>query len=154
MRTFSIRPADVTREWYLIDASDANLGRIAQATAQLLIGKGKPAFTPHVDGGDYVVIINAGHLKASGKKFDQKIYYRHSGHPGNLKSKSLKEQIEDDAAKVIKRAVRGMIPANKLRNKRLARLKIYSDDVHLHEGQKPASIEILPDGSIKTEGRK
>ncbi|MDZ7785670.1 MAG: 50S ribosomal protein L13 [Candidatus Saccharibacteria bacterium] len=142
MKTYSAKPADVTRDWYVIDASEAPLGRVATRVAKLLTGKGKPQFTHHVDCGDYVVIVNAQNIMATGKKSDQKVYYRHSGYPGNLKERTLSQKMDKDPATVITQAVRGMIPANKLRDGRLARLKVYSGETHEHEAQKPKKISI------------
>lgn len=142
MKTFSLKPKDVTRKWYVIDASEAPLGRVATKAASLLLGKGKASVTPHVDGGDYVVIINAGKLVVTGNKLEKKLYYRHSHYPGGLKTASLKEKLEKDPTTVIYQAVRGMLPVNKLRDGRLARLKIYAGAEHNHEAQKPETLHI------------
>jgi len=142
MKTYSQKPADVERTWYLIDASAALFGRVASLAASLLIGKGKPTVTPHVDGGDYVVIINAANLMATGSKNDKKTYYRHSNYPGGLYSRTMKEQKRIDATKLIYKAVRGMLPDNKLRESRLARLKIYEADEHSHTAQQPKEITL------------
>jgi large subunit ribosomal protein L13 len=142
MKTYSQKPADVKRQWYLLDASELSLGRLAATAASLLLGKGKPTFTPHTDGGDYVVIINSSALVVTGKKLKDKTYYRHSGFPGGLYSRSLAEQMERDPNKVILQAVRGMLPVNKLRDGRLARLKIYADDQHNHAAQQPKTLSL------------
>jgi len=142
MKTYSQKPAQVQRSWFLLDASEAPLGRIATKVAKLLLGKEKPAITSHVDGGDYVIIINANNLVLTGEKDKKKIYYRHSGFPGGLYARSLKEQHEKDPAKIIYKAVRGMLPDNKLRRQRLARLKIYPDMTHEHSAQKPQQLSI------------
>ena len=130
------------RKWYVIDATKAPLGRIATVSASLLIGKGKPTVTAHVDGGDYVIIINAAKLVVTGDKLNKKIYYRHSGYPGNLKEQSLKEVMEADPTKVLVKAIRGMLPVNKLRDGRLKRLKVYEGIEHGHDAQKPEIFEI------------
>jgi large subunit ribosomal protein L13 len=140
MKTYSIKPSEIKREWYILDASEIPLGRLATNAASLLLGKGKPTVTPHIDGGDYVIIINSGSLVVTGKKETDKHYYRHSGFPGGIYRRTLKEQMERDPNKVIFDAVRGMLPVNKLRDGRLARLKIYADDQHNHNAQKPTAI--------------
>ena len=138
MSTYSQKPSEVTRKWHVIDASSAPLGRIASAAAKKLIGKEKPTYTPHIDGGDYVVIINAENLVVTGaSKPIEKKYYRHSGHPGSLKTATLKEQKAKNPNKVVEEAVKGMIPRNKLHSDRMARLKVYSGSEHNHEAQKP-----------------
>ena len=142
MKTYSAKPADVTRKWYVIDASEGTLGRVATQIAQLLTGKGKPMFTPHIDTGDYVIVINASAVKVTGKKMTDKHYYRHSGFPGGIKEQTLGEKLEKNPESVITHAVRGMIPANKLRDGRLARLKVYPSSEHNHEAQKPEKISV------------
>ena len=142
MKTYSQKPAEVERKWYVIDASSASFGRIATQAASLLIGKGKPSFTSHVDGGDFVIIINAGQMVATGGKDAKKTYYRHSGYPGGIYSRTLKEQQEKDPTKAMFKAVRGMLPVNKLRDQRLARLKIYEGAEHNHAAQKPQEIAL------------
>jgi large subunit ribosomal protein L13 len=142
MKTYSAKPSDVVRKWYVIDASKAPLGRIATRTAKLLFGKDKPMFTSHIDCGDYVVIINASQLQVTGNKLEDKKYYRHSGYPGNLKTMTLSEKLAKDPCDVIFQAVRGMLPKNKLMDERLKRLKIYATDEHGHEAQKPTKVSI------------
>lgn len=142
MKTFSARPADVIRKWYVIDASEAPLGRIATVAATLLTGKSKPMFTQHIDTGDYVVIVNANQLVVTGKKLQDKMYYRHSNYPGGLTETTLSEQMAKDATKVIEHAIRGMLPVNKLRKARLERLKIYVGSEHDHEAQKPEKFSV------------
>jgi len=141
-KTYSAKPADVTRTWYQIDASDNTLGRISTEAAQHLTGKKKPMFTHNIDCGDYVVVINADKLKVTGQKLDDKVYYRHTGFPGGLKERTLKEQMEIDSTKAIERAIRGMLPVNKLRDARLKRLKIYAGTEHGHMAQKPVSLNL------------
>ncbi len=142
MKTYSQKPADVTRQWYVLDAASAPFGRIASQAASLLLGKAKPTITPHTDGGDFVIIINAAELKFSGDKDTKKTYFRHSGYPGGLYARSLAEQKSQDATKVLYDAVRGMLPVNKLRRGRLERLKIYLGADHQHAAQKPQALEL------------
>ena len=142
MKTFSQKPADVARKWYVLDASTAPLGRLSTPAASLLLGKGKPTVTSHVDGGDYVIVINSDKLVVTGKKGTDKIYYKHSGFPGGLTSRTLNEQLELDSTKIIKKAVRGMLPDNKLRPARLERLKIYAGADHTHAPQQPKILDL------------
>jgi large subunit ribosomal protein L13 len=142
MKTYSAKPTDVSRSWYVIDASTAPLGRLSTVVAQLLLGKGKPQFTKHIDCGDFVVVINADKLVVSGKKMTDKKYYHHSHFPGGLKETSLEEQIAKDSTKVIHHSIRGMLPVNKLRDERLKRLKIYAGAEHNHAAQKPEPINL------------
>ncbi len=142
MKTFSAKPADVKRQWYLLDASAMSLGRLSTAAARLLIGKDKPTFTSHVDGGDFVVIINSDQLKATGAKKDQKTYWRHSGYPGGLRARTLTEQLDRDSTRVIVHSIRGMLPVNKLRDGRLKRLKVYKDEQHQHTAQSPIVYDV------------
>lgn len=139
LKTFSQKPADVSRTWYVVDASEAPLGRLASQVAKLLVGKDKPSYTPHVDGGDYVIVINSDNLVVTGGKEDKKVYYRHTGHPGGIKETKL-NKMKSEA--VVEKAVRGMIPVNKLRPGRLARLKVYTDDNHGHNAQKPVKVSV------------
>ncbi len=141
-KTHSAKPADVTRKWYVIDASEAPLGRVSTVVASLLIGKGKPSITAHVDGGDYVVVINAGTLVVTGDKLTDKIYYRHSGYPGGLTETALQDQLVKDPTAVIIKSVRGMLPVNKLRDGRLKRLKVYAGSEHTHDPQKPEVMSV------------
>jgi large subunit ribosomal protein L13 len=142
MKTYSAKPTDVKRQWYVIDASDAPLGRLATHIAQLLTGKGKPQFTKHIDTGDYVIVVNAAKTVATGDKLDKKVYYRHSGFPGGIKEATLGEKMEKDPTFPITHAVRGMLPVNKLRDERLKRLKVYAGAEHNHEAQKPTVISL------------
>lgn len=142
MKTFSAKPTDVQRQWYIIDASSTTLGRVATQIAEILNGKNKPQFTHHIDCGDYVIVINSDNLKVTGNKIQDKVYYRHSGYPGGIKQVNLKDKLETDSTDVIFKAVRGMLPVNKLRSDRLARLKIYKDDQHNHNAQKPQLIKV------------
>lgn len=142
MKTYSAKPADITREWYIVDASEAPLGRVATVIATLLTGKGKPQFTKHIDCGDFVVVINTKDIVVTGDKLTKKMYYRHSSYPGGLKESTLAEKLEKDPAFAITRAVRGMLPVNRLRDGRLLRLKVYADAEHKHEAQKPKLISV------------
>lgn len=141
-KTFSQKTADINREWYLIDASTAPLGRVATEIAALLIGKRKPTYTPHVDNGDYVVVINAEKTVVTGNKETGKIYYRHSGFPGGIKDATLKEVREKFPERIIEAAVKGMIPKNKLSPERMARLRIFAGEDHAHTAQTPKKVEV------------
>ena len=129
------KPADVTREWHVVDLGGKVLGRVASEIATKLIGKDKPTFTPHVDGGDYVVAINASQIEVTGNKLQDKIYYRHSHRPGGLKQRNLNEMMEKFPEEVIRKAVYNMLPKNKLRSGRMNRLKIYAGAEHKHTAQ-------------------
>lgn len=141
-KTYSQKPNEVERKWYLIDASDLTIGRLATEVSKLLIGKEKVTFTPHTDGGDYVVVINAKDIKATGDKELAKQYFRHSGFPGGIKNLSLKEMREKFPERIIEIAVKGMLPKNKLQADRMARLKVYADANHMHEAQAPEKVEV------------
>lgn len=142
MKTYSAKPSDVVRKWYIVDASELPLGRLSTKVAELLTGKGKPMFTHHIDCGDYVIVINAKDLVVTGKKLEDKTYYRHSQYPGGLRETSLKHELEKDPTKVVRQSIRGMLPVNKLRDDRLARLKIYNGTEHNHEAQKPETLSL------------
>lgn len=141
-KTFSQKTADVERRWILIDAKDATLGRVSTQIAKYLIGKYKPTYTPHVDGGDYVVVINADELVVTGEKETDKMYYRHSGFPGGLKEATLKDVRAKDSSKIIVAAVKGMLPKNKLSPNRIGRLRIFAGSEHDHTAQKPEKVEV------------
>lgn len=134
-KTYMQKPAEVTREWHLVDVKGKVLGRVATDIAQLIIGKNKPTFTPHVDGGDYVVVINAAEVAVTGSKMEDKTYYRHSNYPGGLKSESLAGLLQRYPEKVIEKAVYNMLPKNKLRSGRMNRLKVYPSAEHPHDSQ-------------------
>ena len=140
--TPSLKTAEISRKWYVVDASQNTLGRVSTVVAERLIGKHKPTFTPHIDNGDYVIVINADKLKVTGRKMDQKVYYRHSGYMGGLKEATLAEKMEKDSTEVIRKAVKGMIPTNKLEAGRLARLKVYAGSEHEHTAQKPEELGV------------
>lgn len=139
-KTSSLKASEISRNWHIIDASSDTLGRIATQVAEKLIGKHKPTFTPHMDNGDYVVVINTDNLKVSGKKLDNKKYYRHSGYIGSMKEATLGEKMEKDSTQVITLAVKGMLPKNKLQDDRMSRLKVYAGTDHPHDAQKPKTI--------------
>lgn len=141
-KTYSAKPTDVVRKWYVVDASEIPLGRLSTKVADLLTGKGKPMYTKHIDCGDYVVVINADKLVVTGKKLDDKMYYKHSGYPGGLTETNLKFELDKDSTKVITKSIRGMLPVNKLRDGRLARLKVYAGTEHGHEAQKPEELKL------------
>lgn len=142
MKTFSAKPTDVTRKWYVIDASEVPLGRMATVVATLLTGKGKPQFTKHIDCGDFVIVINAAQLVVTGNKLLDKKYYRYSGYPSGLTTTALVDQLAKDPTKPVMKAIRGMLPINKLRADRLKRLKIYAGSEHEHAPQKPSIISL------------
>lgn len=140
MKTYSAKPADVKRTWYVIDASENSFGRVASFAAKLLNGKHKPTYTPHVDTGDFVIIINSDKLQVTGDKLKKKVYFRHSSYPGGITETTLSELLKKDSTLAVKHAVRGMLPDNKLRDGRLKRLKVYTDSNHNHSAQKPVTV--------------
>jgi large subunit ribosomal protein L13 len=142
MKTYSAKPREIEQSWYLVDADARTLGRLATQIADVLRGKGKPQYTPHVDTGDFVVVVNAEKVRVTGKKLEQKIYYRHSGYPGGLKERTLAEQLERRPEEVLRRAVKGMLPKNRLAAVQLRKLKIYAGPEHPHEAQNPTPLEI------------
>jgi large subunit ribosomal protein L13 len=142
MKTYSAKPGEISREWYLVDADGQTLGRLATLIADTLRGKRKPVFTPHVDTGDFVVVVNAEKIAVTGNKLDQKMYYRHSGYPGGLKSRSLREQLERRPTEVLRVAVKGMLPKNRLARQQLTKLKIYAGPEHPHASQNPQPLNL------------
>lgn len=142
MRTFTPKPGDVERSWYVIDANDVVLGRLASQVAQLLRGKHKPVFAPHVDAGDFVIIINADKVALTGNKREAKLAYRHSGYPGGLRSVAYSELLEKNPERAVEKAVRGMLPKNKLADQQIKKLKIYSGSEHPHAAQMPVPFTI------------
>ena len=142
MKTYSVKADEIKREWYLINAEGKTLGRLASEIAKILKGKHKPIYSPHLDCGDYVIVINAEKIRVTGRKLDQKIYYRHSGYPGGLKSITLREQLARHPERVIKAAVKGMLPKNRLGRKMLKKLKVYAGASHPHQAQKPKVLEL------------
>src|SRR4030065_1225319 len=142
LKTFILKNEEIERKWYLIDARDKNLGRLCTGIARILRGKNKPTFTPHLDCGDFVVVINADKIKVTGNKLEDKKYYRHSGYVGNLKVTNLKNKMEKSPEFVIRNAVKGMLPHNILGRKILKKLKIYKGDENIHSTHKPQKIEL------------
>tara|TARA_B100002003_G_scaffold179379_1_gene167357 strand:- start:81 stop:509 length:429 start_codon:yes stop_codon:yes gene_type:complete len=142
METTSIRAEEITRDWYLVDADNQTLGRLASRVAQILRGKNKPYFTPHMDMGDFVVIINAEKVKVTGNKEADKTYFRHSGYPGGITEVNLKSVRQKHPEKILTNAVKGMLPHNRLGRKQLKHLKIYATEVHPHTAQQPKTITL------------
>jgi large subunit ribosomal protein L13 len=142
MKTFSAKPETVRRDWYVVDATDKTLGRLATELARRLRGKHKPEYTPHVDTGDYIVVVNARNVKVTGRKLSDKMYYRHTGYIGNLKSANLEEMLESSPERVIELAVKGMLPRNPLGRKMLGKLKVFSGPEHVHQAQQPRPLDI------------
>jgi large subunit ribosomal protein L13 len=142
MKTFNTKPADITRGWYLVDAEGKTLGRLAAGIARVLKGKHKPYYTPHLDCGDYVVVVNAGKVRVTGKKLDEKFYVSHSGYPGGLKKVILRTQLEKHPERVVKAAVWGMLPHGRLGRKMFKKLKVYGTPTHPHVAHKPKKLEV------------
>lgn len=142
MKTFTAKPYEVARQWYVVDAQGQTLGRLATRIATVLRGKHKPIYTPHVDCGDYVIVVNADKINVTGQKLDQKIYYRHSGYPGGIKQVTLRRRLQTHPERVVESAVRGMLPKNRLGRKMFKKLKVYAGPDHPHEAQQPKPLEI------------
>src|ERR671914_1240218 len=140
MKTWTAKPGEGTRDWYVVDAEGKTLGRLATRIADTLRGKNKPQFTPHVDTGDFVVVVNAEKIHVTGKKLDEKIYYRHSGYPGGLKQRTLREQLDRRPTEVLRKAVKGMLPRNRLARQQITKLKIYAGPEHPHQPQNPEPL--------------
>ncbi len=140
MKTTSIRAEEITHDWYIVDAKDQTLGRLASSVVQILRGKNKPYFTPHMDMGDFVIVINANKVKVTGKKEKDKTYFRHSGYPGGITQINLKKVRQDYPERIITNAVKGMLPHNRLGRKLLTHLKVYSGELHPHAAQQPQTI--------------
>ena len=140
MKTWTAKPGEVERKWYLVDAEGQTLGRLATRIADTLRGKNKPEYTPHVDTGDFVVVVNAERIAVTGKKLDDKMYHRHSGYPGGLRSRTLREQLERRPTEVLRKAVKGMLPRNRLSRAQITKLKIYAGPAHPHEAQAPQPL--------------
>ena len=138
MKTYSLKKEEVDRNWFVVDATDKILGRMATKIADRIRGKDKPTFTPHTDGGDYVIVINAEKIKVTGKKYTDKKYYKHSLYPGGLKTKTFKELVHSNPERIIEEAVKGMLPKNKLGKSMIRKLKVFSGPNHDHESQQPA----------------
>lgn len=142
MKTYVTKASEVEREWFVVDAEGETLGRLATRVARVLRGKHKPSYSPSVDVGDYVIVLNADKVHVTGRKLDQKIYYRHSGYVGNLKRIPLREALERNPERVFEHAVRGMLPKNRLGRKMIKKLKVYAGAEHPHEAQQPKPLEI------------
>ncbi|HEV3403515.1 MAG TPA: 50S ribosomal protein L13 [Gaiellaceae bacterium] len=142
MKTYSAKPGEVARDWYVVDADGKTLGRLATSIADTLRGKRKPQYTPHTDTGDFVVVVNAEKIHVTGQKLDQKLYHRHSGYPGGLHTRTLREQLDRQPTEVLRKAVKGMLPRNRLSRAQLNKLKIYAGPVHPHEAQAPKPLPL------------
>ena len=142
MKTWTAKPGEIERRWYVVDAEGQTLGRLATRIADTLRGKDKPQYTPHVDTGDFVVVVNAEKITVTGKKLDEKFYYRHSGYPGGLKRRSLRDELERRPTEVLRKAVKGMLPRNRLARQQLGKLKIYAGPEHPHAAQTPTQLEV------------
>jgi large subunit ribosomal protein L13 len=142
MKTYNAKPGEIQRDWVIVDAEGKTLGRLATQIADRLRGKTKAQYTPHVDTGDFVVVVNAEKIAVTGKKLDEKMYYRHSGYPGGLKERSLRDQLERQPTEVLRKAVKGMLPRNRLGRQQLTKLKIYAGPDHPHEAQSPTAFEV------------
>ena len=141
MKTYTAKPREIEQAWRLVDADGQILGRLATEIADTLRGKNKPAYTPHVDTGDFVIVVNAEKIAVTGQKLDQKMYHRHSGYPGGLRSRTLREQLDRRPTEVIRKAVKGMLPRNKLAAAQLTKLKVYAGPEHPHAAQNPAPLK-------------
>jgi large subunit ribosomal protein L13 len=141
-RTYVTKPEDIQRNWYVVDASGQTLGRLASEVAKIVRGKHKPIYSPSVDAGDFVIVINADKIRVTGRKLDQKVYYRHSGYPGGLKEVPLSRMLEEHPTRVIEHAVRGMLPKNRLGRKMIRKLKVYAGSDHPHQAQQPEPLEL------------
>ncbi len=142
MKTFSAKPAEVRRDWYVVDATGKTLGRLATEVARRLRGKHKPEYTPHVDTGDYLIVINAEKVRVTGNKLKDKMYHHHTGYIGNLKSRSLEQMLDKAPERVIQSAVKGMLPRNRLGRQMLGKLKVYAGPEHQHSAQQPIQLDI------------
>jgi large subunit ribosomal protein L13 len=142
VKTYHAKVGEVEREWLLVDATDVTLGRLASEVAQILKGKRKPQYTPHVDTGDFVIVVNASKIKVTGNKLDDKKYFRHTGHPGGLKSETLGDLLARDPRRVVEKAVKGMLPKNTLGRAMGMKLKVYAGAEHPHQAQKPRQITL------------
>jgi large subunit ribosomal protein L13 len=142
VKTYVATPADRERNWLLVDASGKTLGRLATRIADALRGKRKPGYTPHIDTGDFVVVVNAEKIAVTGNKREQKLYYRHSGYPGGLRTRTLDEMLERRPEEVLRLAVKGMLPRNRLGRQQLRKLRVYAGPDHPHEAQKPRPIDL------------
>jgi large subunit ribosomal protein L13 len=142
VKTYTVGKDDIKREWYVVDAQGKTLGRLASEIARILRGKHKPIYAPHLDCGDYVIVVNAEKVRVTGKKLDQKFYYRHSGYPGGLKRINLRDQLQKHPTRVLEAAVRGMLPKNRLGRVMIKKLKVYAGGSHPHQAQQPEVLEL------------
>jgi large subunit ribosomal protein L13 len=142
MKTYTPTPKDIGRQWIVVDAQDKVLGRVASAIASRLRGKHRPDFAPHMDTGDFVVVVNADKIRVTGNKLDQKIYYKYSGYPGGIRSKTLREMLDKKPELVITKAVKGMLPKNRLGRQLMKKLKVYAGSEHPHEAQSPQALDV------------
>jgi large subunit ribosomal protein L13 len=142
MGTYSAKPETVRRDWYLIDATDKVLGRLASEVATRLRGKHKPEYTPHVDTGDHIIVVNAAKIRVTGNKVEKKKYYRHTGYPGGIRETSLSDELQIHPERVIERAVKGMLPKNSLRRSMFLKLRVYAGSEHVHQAQQPRTLDI------------
>lgn len=142
MKTYSAKPADIERNWWVVDAEGQTLGRLASRIALILRGKHKPMYTPNIDTGDYVIVVNADKINVTGDKLDAKVYYRHSGYPGGLKERTLREQLDKFPARPIEIAVKGMLPKSTLGRQMIKKLKVYAGPEHPHAAQQPQPLEL------------
>ncbi|MFN0153322.1 MAG: 50S ribosomal protein L13 [Gaiella sp.] len=142
MKTYTAKPGEIQHDWYVVDAEGQTLGRLSTRIADTLRGKGKPVYTPHVDTGDFVVVVNAEKVAVTGKKLDEKLVHWHSGYPGGLKTRTLREQLERRPTEVIRKSVKGMLPKNRLAAAQLRKLKVYAGPAHPHEAQQPKPLEL------------
>ena len=152
MKTYTAKPGEIQRDWYVVDAAGKTLGRLATQIADTLRGKTKPQYTPHVDTGDFVVVVNAEKVHVTGNKLDQKLIHRHSGYPGGLKTRTLREQLERRPTEVLRKAVKGMLPRNRLSRAQITKLKIYAGPEHPHQAQSPKPLELGGVGSTEPPG--
>ena len=141
MKTYMASPSTIEREWYVVDAADQTLGRLAAQVASVLRGKNKPTYTPHIDTGDYVVIINAEKIKVTGKKLDQKIYYHHSGYVGGMKETTLREMLAKKPEEVVRKAIKGMLPKGPLGREMITKLHVYAGPEHKQQAQQPKELK-------------
>ena len=142
MRTYSARPQDVKRDWFVVDAAGKTLGRLSTEIARRLKGKHKPEYTPHVDTGDYIVVVNADQIRVTGKKLKDKVYHRYTGYVGNLKATSLEKLLEESPERALQYAVKGMLPRNPLGRKMYSKLRVFAGPAHPHEAQQPVPLDI------------
>ena len=142
MRTFTAKQAEIMRDWYVVDAEGLTLGRLAAKIAPILKGKHKPIYTPHLDCGDFVIVVNADKVRVTGRKLDQKFYYQYSGYPGGIRSTNLRDQLAKHPERVLEAAVRGMLPKNRLGRRMIKKLKVYAGNSHPHQAQQPKPLEL------------